>query len=406
MSETRITLQEAGGEREFILIGTAHISKESIDEVTRVIKDEKPAMVCVELDESRYKSITEKESWEKLDVAKILKEGKGFLLMANLVLSGFQRRMGEGLGVKPGEEMKAAITAAQEAGVPFALCDREIQTTLRRAWSNCGFWNKCKLLASLLSSAFSSEKLSEAEIEKLKEHSELDGMMRELAEYLPPVKTVLIDERDRYLAAKIWTNRNGGAGNGASSAANAKVVAIVGAGHLTGVQSYLEKMAEGKETVDVSALEKIAGRGVVSKLLPWLIPAVILALIAAGFFRLGAGVSLSMLLRWLLFNGSLAALGALVSLGHPLSILVSFFGAPIGTLSPFVSVGLFSGVVEAIMRKPRVSDAETLIDDVSSLKGIYRNRITHALLVFFLASLGGAIGNFISIPALAKLLIS
>jgi pheromone shutdown-related protein TraB len=402
MSEARIILQEAGLEREFILIGTAHISEESIDEVTRAIKEEKPAMVCVELDESRYKSMTEKESWEKLDVAKILKEGKGFLLMANLVLSGFQRRMGEGLGVKPGEEMKAAVVAAKEAGVPFALCDREIQTTLRRAWSECNLWNKCKLLASLLSSAFSSEKLSEAEIEKLKEHSELDGMMRELAEYLPPVKTVLIDERDRYLAAKIWTNRNGAAG----SAANAKIVAVVGAGHLAGVQAHLEEMAAGKESVDVGALEKTAGSGVVSKLLPWLIPAVILALIAAGFLRLGADASLSMLVRWLLLNGSLAALGALVSLGHPLSILVSFFGAPIGTLSPFISVGLFSGVVEAIMRKPRVSDAETLIDDVSSLKGVYRNRITHALLVFFLASLGGAIGNFISIPALAKLLAS
>ncbi|MDR2445680.1 MAG: TraB/GumN family protein [Treponema sp.] len=406
MSETRITLQEAGLEREFILIGTAHISKESIDEVARVIKEEKPGMVCVELDEGRYKSITEKERWEKLDVAKILKEGKGFLLMANLVLSGFQRRMGEGLGVKPGEEMKTAIIVATEADVPFALCDREIQITLRRAWSNCNFWNKCKLLASLLSDAFSNEKLSEAEIEKLKEHSELDGMMRELAEYLPPVKTVLIDERDQYLAAKIWTNRNGAAGSAGESGANTKVVAVVGAGHLAGVQSHLEKIAAGKETVDVGKLEKVAGSGVISKLLPWLIPVAILALIVAGFLRLGVDVSLSMLARWLLLNGSLAALGALVSLGHPLSILVSFFGAPIGTLSPFISVGLFSGVVEAVMRKPRVSDAETLMDDISSLKGIYRNRITHALLVFFLASLGGAVGNFISIPALAKLLVS
>ncbi|MDR1218826.1 MAG: TraB/GumN family protein [Treponema sp.] len=407
MSEIRIALQEAGLEREFILIGTAHISKESIDEVARVVKQEKPDMVCVELDEGRYKSMIEKDSWEKLDVVKILKEGKGFLLMANLVLSGFQRRMGEGLGVKPGEEMRAAIAAAQESGVPFALCDREIQTTLRRAWSACNFWNKCKLLASLLSSAFSSEKLSESEIEKLKEHSELDGMMRELAEYLPPVKTVLIDERDQYLAAKIWTNRVGdGAGSDATSAANTKVVAVVGAGHLAGVQAHLEKIAAGKETIDVGKLEKVAGSGVISKLLPWLIPVAILALIVAGFLRLGADVSLSMLSRWLLLNGSLAAVGALVSLAHPLSILVSFFGAPIGTLNPFVSVGLFSGVVEAVMRKPRVSDAETLINDVSSLKGIYRNRITRALLVFFLSSLGGAIGNFISIPALANLLAS
>jgi pheromone shutdown-related protein TraB len=402
MSETRINLQDAGVERTFILIGTAHISKESIEEVTRMIKEEKSDMVCVELDEGRYNSMTEKDNWERLNVAKILKEGKGFLLIANLVLSGFQRRMGKELGVQPGEEMKAAVMAAKEAGIPFALCDREIQITLRRAWGNCNLWNKCKLLATLLSSAFTTEKMSEAEIEGLKERSELDGMMNELAEYLPPVKVTLIDERDQYLAAKIWANRASATGSTASATT---VTVVVGAGHLTGIQTHLEHISAGKESVDVAKLEKIAASGIGSKLLTWLIPFIILALIVAGFLRLGTDVSLSMLVRWLLLNGSLAALGALIALGHPLSVLVSFLGAPIGTLSPVISVGLFSGVLEAIMRKPRVSDAETLIDDVSSLKGIYRNRITHALLVFFLASLGGAIGNFISIPALAGLLI-
>jgi pheromone shutdown-related protein TraB len=402
MSETRITLQDAGVERTFILIGTAHISKESIEEVTRALKEEKLGMVCVELDAGRYNAMIEKDRWNKLDVAKILKEGKGFLLIANLVLSGFQRRMGKEFGVQPGEEMKAAVMAAQEEGIPFALCDREIEVTLRRAWGTCSLWNKCKLLAVLLSSAFTTEKMSEAELEELKERNELDGMMNELAAYLPPVKATLIDERDQYLAAKVWANRAAG---GAGAAPAEPVAVIVGAGHLMGIQAHLEQIAAGKESVDVTKLEKIASSGIVSRLLPWLIPVIILALIAVGFFRIGAEVSLSMLLRWLLLNGSLAALGALIALGHPLSILASFFGAPIGTLSPVISVGLFSGVIEAIMRKPRVSDTETLVDDVASLKGIYRNRITHALLVFFLASLGGAVGNFISIPALAGLLI-
>ncbi|MDR0784858.1 MAG: TraB/GumN family protein [Treponema sp.] len=392
MNETRTTLSLQ--RREIILIGTAHVSRESIDEVTQAVREESPGMVCVELDESRYKAITERDSWEKRDIVKIFKEGRGFLLMVNLVLAGFQRRMGQNTGVQPGDEMKAAIETAQALGIPFALCDREIHVTLRRAWASCGFWNKMKLLASLLSSAFATEKMSEEEIEALKNRSELDDIMKDLSEYLSPVKVTLIDERDCYLAAKIWSA--GGEG--------VKQIAVVGAGHLKGIQACLEKIADGQESTDVANLNVVPPRNLLSKLSPWLIPAVILGLAAVGFFRVGPEQSLVMLGRWLILNGSLAALGALVALGHPLSILASFFGAPIGTLSPVISVGLFSGITQAWVRPPRVSDAETIYEDVSSIKGIYRNRILKALLVFFLSSIGGAIGNFISIPSLAGLL--
>jgi pheromone shutdown-related protein TraB len=381
--------------REIILIGTAHISRESIGEVDRTIREEKPAIVCVELDAGRLASINQQENWERLDVIKIFKEGKGFLLMANLVLAGFQRRMGQELGVKPGEEMKIAVETAKELGIPYSLCDREVQLTLRRAWSRCGLWSKCKLLASLLSSAFTTEKLSEMEIEDLKSHNELDGMMTELAGYLPRVKETLIDERDRYLAAKIWES---GAENGG------RQIAVVGAGHLTGIKNHIEKIAAGQENADVTALDAIPPASALSKLASWLFPVLIAAFIALGFFRSGADVSLEMLLRWVLLNGSLAALGTLIALGHPLSILVSFLGAPIATINPFIGVGLFSGIVEATIRKPRVKDTQTISEDMGSLKGIYRNRITRALLVFFLSSLGGAIGNFIAIPFLASLL--
>jgi pheromone shutdown-related protein TraB len=391
-SETCIRLSLAG--KEFILIGTAHVSQGSIEEVRRIIGEERPDMVCVELDEGRYASMTQKENWEKLDVIKVFKEGKGFLLMANLVLSGFQRRMGNELGIKPGEEMKTALETAEELGIPHCLCDREIQVTLRRAWGRCGLWSKCKLLASLLASAFTTEKLSPAEIENLKTRSELDGMMRELAEYLPRVKETLIDERDRYLGVKIWTN----------SAAAKRVVAVVGAGHLGGIKGRLERMAAGEEEAATADLETIPPPGFVSQAAGWLFPVLIAVFIIAGFFRSGAEVSLAMLLRWILWNGSLAALGCLIALGHPLSILVSFIGAPVATINPFIGVGLFSGVTEASIRKPQVEDAQNIAGDVGSLKGIYRNRITRALLVFFLSSIGGVIGNFISIPSLAGLL--
>jgi pheromone shutdown-related protein TraB len=384
-------------EREIILIGTAHVSRDSIDEVSRIIQDGRPDMVCVELDTGRYQSISEKETWEQLDVAKVFKEGKGFLLIANLVLSSFQRRMGAELGVKPGEEMKTAVETALALGIPYALCDREVQLTLRRAWARCSLWNKCKLLAALLSSAFSTEQLSEAEIENLKNRSELDGMMSALSDYLPPVKETLIDERDRYLAAHIWAKGKSGTVK--------KQVAVVGAGHIQGIKDHLEKIATGEVTEDVSDLETIPKPKVVSKIAGWIIPILIGALIILGFFRAGAGVSLSMLLRWAILNGSLAALGTLLALGHPLSMVVSFFGAPIATINPFIGVGLFSGLTEVSLRKPRVSDTQTISEDVTNLKGIYRNRITRALLVFFLSSLGGALGNFISIPSLATLLV-
>jgi pheromone shutdown-related protein TraB len=397
-NNNRVTLNLKG--REITLIGTAHVSRESINEVDRVIRETNPDMVCVELDQGRYSSISQKENWEQLDVAKVFREGKGFLLIANLVLAGFQRRLGNELGVKPGEEMKTAVETAGALGIPYVFCDREIQTTLRRAWARCGLWSKCKLLASLLSSAFTTEKLSAAEIENLKNHNELGGMMSDLAAYLPGVKETLIDERDRYLAAKIWT-----AGFPASGEEGPRrTAAVVGAGHIPGLRVHLEKMAAGSEAAETADLDRIPPPGFLSKAAGWIIPVLIAALIALGFISSGAELSLTMLRNWFLWNGSLAALGCLLALGHPLSILAAFLGAPIGTLSPFIGVGLFSGITEAWIRKPRVSDTESISEDVTSLKGIYRNRITKALLVFFLSTLGGGIGNFISIPSLAGLL--
>jgi len=387
MNETRMIINSGG--KIITLIGTAHISKESINEVRAAIEEEKPDVVCVELDQGRYDSMNN-NAWEKLDVAKIFKEGKGFLLMANLVLAGFQRRLGNELGIKPGEEMKAALETAKEMGLAHSLCDREVQITLRRAWSKCGLWDKSKLIATLFASAFTTEKLSEEEIENLKKRNELDGMMNELASYLPKVKETLIDERDRYLAAKIWIS--GGT----------RPLAVVGAGHMGGIKIQLEKIAAGEATADVEPLNQIPPQGIFSYIIPWIIPAVIVAMIAYGFYKLGAGASFSMILQLLFWNGGLAALGTILALGHPLSVLVGFFGAPIATVNPAIGIGLFTGLTEATLRKPRVQDAESINDDIGSLKGIYRNRILRALLVFFLSSVGAIVGNIIAIPSIAR----
>ena len=406
MDDTRMIFNLDG--KEFVLIGTAHVSRGSIDEVSEIIRREKPALICVELDEGRYASITRKEDWEKLNMVRIFKEGKGFLLMANLVLSGFQRRMGAELGVTPGEEMKTALDIAKELNIPYALCDREVQITLRRAWAGCGLWNKSKLLATLLTSAFTTEKLSAQEIEELKNRNELDGMMNELAKYLPEVKETLIDERDRYLAVKIWNSARDLPGRQVSheESQGTKIVAVVGAGHMQGIKTFMEKIARGEKSTDISHLDQIPPKGIFSKTLPFLIPLIILSLIGIGFYRGGANMSLSMLRSYILWNGSLSALGAILALGHPLSILVSFLGSPITTMTPFIGVGFFSGITEATLRKPRVGDAQSIIEDVGSIKGLYRNRITRALLVFFLSSLGSMAGTFISVPTLVAGLLN
>jgi pheromone shutdown-related protein TraB len=374
--------------REIILVGTAHISKDSIDEVASVIREEKPDRVCVELDDGRLKSLKNDKGWQELNVIKVLREGKGFLLLANLVLSSFQKRMGDDVGSKPGDEMKEAIRVAEEESIPTSMVDRPIHVTLQRAWAKNNFWGKSKLLATLVSSAFSSDELSAEDIENLKEQGAMDSMMEELATYLPTVKEVLIDERDRYLASHIWDSP----GN--------KVVAILGAGHLPGTEATIQAIAAGAKSSDTTDISTVPPKGIGGKIAGWIIPLAIVALIAAGFFTGGAVTSTRMLINWLLWNGSLAALGTLLAFGHPLAILTAFVCAPIATLNPFIGVGLFSGIVQAWARKPQVRDMEFLATDVTSFKGFYKNRISHVLLVFMLSSIGGAIGNFIAVPAL------
>lgn len=402
MSDTQVSFN-AGG-RSIILIGVAHVSKESIAEVESFLRNsaangEAPDIVCVELDSGRYEAMNGNQ-WQKLDMIKTIREGKGFLLIANLILSSFQKRLGGVSGVKPGGELLAAIETAKELNIPFALCDREVQITLRRAWAKCGFWSRAKLLSVLLASAFSRQDMSEEEIENLKKSSELDGMMNDLADFLPRIKETLIDERDYYLAAKIWE----------SSSEKNKAAAVIGAGHLNGVKANIEKFAAAQadakadeNKIDIKKLEELPKPGAFSKIVSWGIPVLIAVFIAVGLIRADITEVSAGLLRWVLWNGSLAALGALIALAHPAAIIVSFLGAPIGTLSPVISVGLFSGIAQAWLRRPRIDDAEKLIDDAASIKGIYRNRITHILLVFFLASLGGVVGNIISFASFAKI---
>ena len=376
--------------REFILVGTAHISKESVDEVKRAIQERRPDCVAVELDEQRLTAIKTPDSWKNLDIIQVFKKQQGFVLMANLMLSSFQKRMGRDVGVKPGEEMKAAVEQAEALGIKTAMVDRPIQVTLRRAWAKNSLWGKAKLFAALLAGAFSNEHVSAEQIESLKNSNEMDSMMEELATELPAVKTVLIDERDQFLASGIWQSQGD------------RVLAVLGAGHLPGVMRHLALLDSGKETADTSAIAAVPPPGIFSRAAGFVVPAAIIALIIAGFFTSGFDASMEMLVRWLLWNGSLAALGTLAAGGHILAVITGFVAAPVGTLNPFLAVGFFTGLVQAAVKKPKVEDLQTLTDDITSIKGVYKNRALRALLVFTLSSLGGAAGNIIAVPALVS----
>lgn len=382
MSNTQKVLTLNG--RTITLIGTAHISQDSINEVTEAIKTQKPDCVAIELDQKRCDSIKNPDSWRQLDIIKVLKRGEGFLLLANLVLASFQKRMGQNVGVRPGDEMVAAMKVAEELNIPTTMVDRPIQTTLRRAWAKNSLWGKCKLLSAMISSAFTSEKISSEEIEELKNNSEMDSMMKELSDYMPTVKEVLIDERDKYLASHIWESEG------------SSIIAVLGAGHLPGVQAYLEKIAAGQESTDTTEIANIPSKTLGAKIKGWIIPAIIVILIGMGFYFGGKNKGTELVLSWVLWNGALSAIGSIIAAAHPLTILVSFIGAPITSLCPFVGVGFLTGITQAFICKPKVKDIEDLSTDAGSLKGFYKNRVLKVLLVFILSSLGSSIGTFVS----------
>lgn len=384
---TKINLKK----KEIILLGTAHVSEESVKEVENLLKNEKPDRVCIEIDKTRYLSLVEKSVWKDMSIPEVLKQKKGFLLLANLVLSSFQKRIGLDLGVKPGEEMMKAISVSEELGIPYSFCDREIQVTLKRAWSQNGFWGKNKMLAALISSIFVKEKLSKEDIEKLKKKDALQNMLEELSSFLPKVKTVLIDERDRYLATKIFESIGD------------KIVAVVGAGHIKGIESWLELLDNGKAGTDLTDIEIIPPKSPVTKIIPFIIPVIIVGFIILGFFFGGSKQGLNMLWTWVLINGTLAAIGAIIALSHPLTVLSAFIAAPITSLNPAIAVGLVTGLIEYKFRKPKVIDFENISQDIMSFKGFYRNRFIHILLVFFFSNLGSAIGTFVAgFPVIAS----
>ena len=372
--------------KKILLIGTAHISQSSVDEVNSVINQVNPDTVCIELCSSRYQAMLAKDQWKNMDIFKVIREGKSFLLFANLIMTAFQKRLGSKLGVKPGSEMFEAANVAEKLNSELVLADRDVKITLQRTWRGMRFWGKMKVLGQLLASLFIREEISKEEIEKLKESDALSEAMKMLAEQSPEMKRILIDERDQYMAEKIRQSMG------------KLVVAVVGAGHVKGLTAELENKH------NLAELESVPPTGKAVAWLKWGIPALIIALIVYGFFTVDTDVSIEMIQRWFLINGTLSALGTAAAFGHPITIAVAFIAAPFTSLNPTIAAGWVAGLVEALLRKPQVRDFENLADDITHLKGFWQNNITRILLVVIFANLGSAIGTFAGGFAIATLL--
>jgi len=373
-------------DKEIIIVGTAHVSKESVQLVTEVIEAEKPDTVCIELCESRYQSIRQKELWLNTDIVKVIKEKKSFLLLSNLMLASLQKRIAQKFDITPGQEMITAIEAGEAAGASIHLADRNIRITLSKTWRAMGLWDKFKLLFQAFLSLGQIDEISEEDIEKMKQEDVLQSLLADVSKSLPIIKEILIDERDQYLAHKIRT------------AGGNKIVAVVGAGHVPGIKKCWN--AE----IDVKTLEQIPPKGKIASILKWIIPLAILALIASGFYRGGTHAGTDMIVWWVLANGILAGLGALIALAHPLTILSSVLAAPLTSLNPMIAAGWVSGLVEAFSRKPKVKDFENLPEDILSIKGFWKNNVTRILLVVVFTNLGSSIGTFVAIPLMVRVL--
>ncbi|MBU2489242.1 MAG: TraB/GumN family protein [Proteobacteria bacterium] len=373
------------GDREVILVGTAHVSRVSAEKVERIIREEKPDTVCVELCPARYQALVNPEAWREMDIVKVIREKRAHLLLSHLLLASFQKRLADRLDIRAGAEMLAAVNAAKETGAQIAPIDREIRTTLARAWGSMSWRSRFRLLYELLTSLGEADSLTEEDIEALKEKDALELMLKELSDVLPELRRVLIDERDLVL------------GHGMKNAPGKKIVAVVGAGHVPGI------LANWDRPVDIAPLLAEPLKGKAGKVIKWGLPTLVIALMAAGFFHAGTDAGVRMLGWWVAANGILGGLGAILALAHPLSILTAVVAAPITSLNPMLAAGWFSGLVEASLRKPRVLDFETLGTDITTVSGFWKNKVTRILLVVVLTNLGSMAGTFVALPAMIRI---
>ncbi|MET0254268.1 MAG: TraB/GumN family protein [Luteibacter sp.] len=375
---------------DYVILGTAHVSRASVQAVDALLETEHFDAVAVELCASRAHGIRDPEAFKQMDLFQVIRQGKAGMVAASLVLGGFQKRLAAQYGIEPGAEMKAAMDGADARGIPVWLVDREVGTTLKRAWRSVGFFQRFGLMAGMLGSVFEREEIAEADIEKLKQADLLESAFSDFAQGSAPLYRALIAERDEYMAARL---RENGA-HMDSAAPSRKVLVVIGAGHLKGMGAQLAaQQGDARATADELAVTPPAS--------PWpkiVAVALVLAIFAAigyAFYR-SPSLGADALKNWVLLTGGLSALGALIAGGHPLSILAAFVAGPLKPFRPGIPSGAFSAMAEAWVRKPRVVDFEHLRDDITHWTGWWKNRVARTLLNFFLVCIGTIAGEYIA----------
>ena len=363
------------GDKTIHLIKTAHVSKNSKEDVYKYFEDINPDSICIELDEDRYNKITSKDKWENTDIFKIIKEKKVFVLLINIVLSSYQKRMANSLDSTSGAEMLAGIELSKEHKKELVLIDRPINITFKRVWQSLSFKEKINMLSGIIEMIFSKEDISEEDINSLKDQDTLDLALEEVAKELPNVKKTLVDERDMYLSHSI------------KKAKGNNIMVIIGAAHAKGIKKYIN------EDINIEELKNLKKDK--PSLIKWIIPIFILSMIVITLLT-NKDVGFDQIKTWILVNGTLSAIGTLLCFAHPFSILTAFIMAPITSLNPLLSSGLFAASVEAYIRKPKVKDFEDIAEDTSSIKGFFKNKVTKILLIFIMANLFSSIGTFVS----------
>ncbi len=370
----------------FTLLGTAHVSRASVDAVQEMAVSGRYDAIAVELCPARLEALTKQDKWRDLDLYRIIRERKAGLVIANLALSGYQRRIAEQFGIEPGAELKAAALAADENDVPLSVIDRDLATTLKRCYRSVPWWKRMYLTTGLLLSSVSSDDVDEEAIERLKEGDILESTFTEFAEQSPELYTALIDERDRYMAARLLEEY--------ADSEYRDVLVVVGAGHLEGLERYLSQGMSDPAS-EIEKLAAIPGPSLWPKLIPWGILLLVLSGFAIGFSR-SPELGWRLVTIWVVINGGLAALGAVAARAHPVTVLTALLAAPLTSLNPAVAAGMVSGLVESWLRKPRISDLERLHADAMTVRGWYANPATRILLVFLLCNLGSAIGTWVA----------
>lgn len=367
------------------LLGTAHVSQASADAVKTLLTDDSFDAVAIELCPSRYNALIDPDSLAQMDLFSVIKSGKAAMVTASLALGSFQQKMADELGIEPGAEMKMAAQTAQDKHLPVLLIDRDVGTTLKRVYRNVPWWKRLELFSGLLASVMFSEKISEEDIEKLKEGDVLDATFSQFAESSSEIYMPLVNERDQFMAHRLFDE--------AQSGDHKSVLAVIGAGHLKGIKAYLETALDKTKSFD--ELNTVPASSRWPKMIPWVIVALVFIGFGIGFSR-GPDLGWQLVFEWVVINGSLSALGALLANGHPLTVITAFLAAPLTSLNPTIGAGMVTAGVEAWIRKPRVGDFSTLKKDTVNLSGWWKNRVSRTLLVFLFSTIGSAAGTYIA----------